>query len=88
MINGNAPKIAKAAGAVRRTARNPDPSLHRFGHSGAQRTAARSRALLEQFVSNAERRSWIGRQQAVAYGPGTVRRRERAICRGDRGKER
>ena len=80
MINGIAPKIAKPVEAAWRMARYPDPSLHGLSHSGTHhRTAVRPRELHEQFVSNAVHLRWIGRQQAVAHGLGTVHRRERAI---------
>ena len=88
MINGNAPKIERPVAATWRTARNPDPSLHGFGHSGSRRAATRSRELLGQFVSNAAHLPWIGRQQVVAHGLGTAHCQESAIGRRDRGKER
>ena len=88
MTSGSASKIARPFGAAWRTARNPGPSLPGFGHSGARRTAVRSRDLLERFASNAAHMPWIGRRQAVAHGLGTVRRRERAVWRKDGGKER
>ena len=88
MINGNAPKITKPVGAVRRTDRILVPSLRGFSHAGARHAAARSRELHERFVSNAVHMPCNRRQQAVAHWMCAVRGRAGVIERRAGGRER